>query len=320
MIKCDTIKIKSNYKYLLNKKVNFNIFYDSKKNTPNGEYYSSNGNSDIPFNLYIATNYAKQTLTLEFSSKILFDDYPKLITQETLPQCLCNLNNMGICTVDMDGVLNTGCITKADITTDIPFELTDEVLTALNNNVGNYRRFKGQHYDSKGITFTKDVVGKGREEIKFYNKRKELSATVQNRLFLDLLKNREQVEDYFSNKTRIEITLASQPQIRNYLQIDNTYFPAFFSSPANPILTQFDTVFDSSKTDATISMDNYDTWTMMKILEQYNGNLQMIEQEVRSLYKFRSGVSTRMEKFEQLQRMQNTTQRNKVQEVHNLLC
>ena len=83
---------------------------------------------------------------------------------------------------------------------------------------------------------------------------------------------------------------------------------------------QFDTVFDSSKTDATISMDNYDTWTMMKILEQYNGNLQMIEQEVRSLYKFRSGVSTRMEKFEQLQRMQNTTQRNKVQEVHNLLC
>lgn len=320
MIKCDTIKIKSNYKYLLNKKVNFNILYDSKKNTPNGEYYTSNGNPDIPFNLYIATNYAKQTLTLEFSSKILFDDYPKLITQETLPQCLSNLNDMGICSVDVDGVLCTGCISKADITTDISFELADEVLTVLNNNVSNYRRFKWQHYDHKGITFTKDVVGKGKEEIKFYNKRKELSATVQNRLFLDLLEDRKQIEDYFSDKTRIEITLTTQPQIRNYLQIDNTYIPTFFSSSANPILAQFDTIFDCSKTDVNISMDNYDTWAMSKILELYGGNLQMIEQGVRRLYKFRSGVSARMEKFEQLQRTQNTTQRNKIQEVRELLC
>lgn len=320
MIKCDTIKIKSNYKYLLNKKVNFNVLYDSKKNTPNGEYYSSNGNPDIPFNLFVATNYTKQTLTLEFSSKILFDDYPRLITQETLPQCLCNLNNMGICTVDVDAILNTGCITKADITTDVSFELADEVLTALNNNVGNYRRFKWQHYDSKGITFTKDVIGKGCEEIKFYNKKKELSATAQNRRFLDLLANRKQVDDYFSDKTRVEITLATQPQIRNNLQIDNTYIPSFFSSSANPILTQFDKIFNVSEGDATANMDSYDTWAMFKILELYGGNLQMIEQDVRGLYKFRSGVSTRMKKFEELKCAQNATQRNRVQEVRKLLC
>lgn len=320
MIKCDTIKIKSNYKYLLNKKVCFNILYDSKKNLPNGEYYSSNGNPNIPFNLFVATNNAKQTLTLEFSSKILFDDYPKLITQETLPQCLSNLNEMGVCTIDINGILSTGCVTRADITTDVSFELTDEVLTALNNNVDNYRRFKWQHYDRKGITFTKDVIGKGCEEIKFYNKRKELSATAQNRKFLDLLTDRKQVEDYFSDKTRIEITLASQPQIRNCLQIDNTYIPTFFSSATNPILTQFDEIFDISKVDSAVSIDNYDTWAMIKILEQYDGNLQLIEQEVRRLYKFRSGVSTRMEKFEKLKWAQNANQKNRVQEVRNLLC
>lgn len=187
MIKCDTIKIKSNYKYLLNKNINFNILFDSKKNNVNGEYYSSQGNNNIPFNLYIATNYSKQTLTIEFSSKILFEDYPKLITAETLPQCLYNLNDLGICIIDIDGVLKTGCITQADITKDVSWELTDDILTALNNNVGNYRRFKWQHYDGKGITFTKDIIGRGKEEIKFYNKRKELSATAQNRRFLDLL-------------------------------------------------------------------------------------------------------------------------------------
>lgn len=141
MIKCDTIKIKSNYKYLLDKNINFNILFDSKKNNVNGEYYSSQGNNNIPFNLYIATNYSKQTLTIEFSSKILFEDYPKLITAESLPQCLYNLNDMGICTIDIDAVLKTGCITQADITKDVSLELTDEILTALNNNVSNYRRF-----------------------------------------------------------------------------------------------------------------------------------------------------------------------------------
>ena len=320
MIKCDTIKIKSNYKYLLNKNINFNILFDSKKNNVNGEYYSSQGNNNIPFNLYIATNYSKQTLTIEFSSKILFDDYPKLITAETLPQCLYNLNNLGICIIDIDGVLKTGCITQADITKDVSLELTDDILTALNNNVGNYRRFKWQHYDGKGITFTKDIIGRGKEEIKFYNKRKELSATAQNRRFLDLLANREQVENYFSDKTRIEISMNTQPQIRNSLQIDNTYIPTFFTSTANPLLSQFDKIFNCSTVDTTIGIDNYDTWAMSKILELYNRNLQLIEQDVRRLYKFRSGVNSRMAKFEQLKQMRQTPHRNIIQEVRNLLC
>ena len=320
MIKCDTIKIKSNYKYLLNKNINFNILFDSKKNNVNGEYYSSQGNNNIPFNLYIATNYSKQTLTIEFSSKILFDDYPKLITAETLPQCLYNLNDLGICIIDIDGVLKTGCITQADITKDVSLELTDDILTALNNNVGNYRRFKWQHYDGKGITFTKDIIGRGKEEIKFYNKRKELSATAQNRRFLDLLANREQVENYFSDKTRIEISMNTQPQIRNSLQIDNTYIPTFFTSTANPLLSQFDKIFNCSTVDTTIGIDNYDTWAMSKILGLYNGNLQLIEQDVRRLYKFRSGVNSRMAKFEQLKQMRQTPHRNIIQEVRNLLC
>lgn len=320
MIKCDTIKIKSNYKYLLNKNINFNILFDSKKNNVNGEYYSSQGNNNIPFNLYIATNYSKQTLTIEFSSKILFGDYPKLITAETLPQCLYNLNDLGICIIDIDGVLKTGCITQADITKDVSLELTDDILTALNNNVGNYRRFKWQHYDGKGITFTKDIIGRGKEEIKFYNKRKELSSTAQNRRFLDLLANREQVENYFSDKTRIEISMNTQPQIRNSLQIDNTYIPTFFTSTANPLLSQFDKIFNCSTVDTSIGIDNYDTWAMSKILELYNGNLQLIEQDVRRLYKFRSGVNSRMAKFEQLKQMQQTPHRNIIQKVRNLLC
>lgn len=94
----------------------------------------------------------------------------------------------------------------------------------------------------------------------------------------------------------------------------------FFASTANPLLSQFDKIFNCSTVDTAIGIDNYDTWAMSKILEMYNGNLQLIEQGVRKLYKFRSGVNSRMAKFEQLKNIQQTPHRNIIQEVRNLLC
>lgn len=73
------MKIKANYKYLLEQQVQFNQTYNPKNGELIGQYYSSKDDTLVPFNLYIAISKPKQTLTLEFSSKILGDDYPKLI-------------------------------------------------------------------------------------------------------------------------------------------------------------------------------------------------------------------------------------------------
>ena len=164
LIKCDTIKIRTNYKYLLEEKIAFNITNNATKNIEIGRWYNTKYNPSIPYDVYIATNYIHQTLEIEFSSKILLERYPELISKDTIRQCLENLNKLGICTIDIDGVLNNGWVIKADVTKDVDLRLTDEVLNALNQNVANYRRFKWTHYDHKGITFTKDVVY-GKEQI-----------------------------------------------------------------------------------------------------------------------------------------------------------
>lgn len=321
MIKCDTIKIKTYIQHLLNKLVHFNIQYNQKTGKPNGYVYNSKNDDHIPFNLYIATNCTKQTLTLEFSSKILYDDYPKLITKDTLPQCLKNINKLGICTIDVDAILQTGCVTGSDITEDMPFALDEEILQSLNRNVKGYRRFNWIHYVNKGITFSKDVIGRSKESIKFYDKSKEITATAQNRKFLSTLTNEQEVKDYFADKTRVEISLNSQQEIRNYLQIENTYINEFFSSTANPILTQYDRIFDTTTTETTYPVTDYESWVMGEILNKYDGDLKMIRQAMKdnNCYQSNSGLSDRMAKFEQLHRLQNTEQRNHIRELRDRL-
>ncbi|MBR6661208.1 MAG: hypothetical protein IKL26_05090 [Bacteroidales bacterium] len=113
-------------------------------------------------------------------------------------------------------MLHHGWVIRADITKDVELKLTDEVLNALNQNVSNYRRFKWDHYAHKGITFTKDVIY-GKEQLKVYDKYKELLK--QSRKFLDTLTNRNQIMDYFYGKTRFEITLKGEDQIKERLGV-----------------------------------------------------------------------------------------------------
>ena len=86
LITFDRIKIKSNYKYLLNTKVKFNEMFHSRSGEKIGIFYSSKDDINIPYNLYIAVSYIKQTLTLEFSSKILKEKYPDLISRDTIKE------------------------------------------------------------------------------------------------------------------------------------------------------------------------------------------------------------------------------------------
>ena len=54
-IKCDTIKIRTNYKYLLEEKIAFNITNSATKNIEIGRWYNTKNNPSIPFNVYFTS-------------------------------------------------------------------------------------------------------------------------------------------------------------------------------------------------------------------------------------------------------------------------
>ncbi len=325
LITLDTVKIKANNKYLLGKKVKFNEQYLQRTGKLMGEYYSSKDDAKIPFNLYVAVSQPKQTLTLEFSSKILKERYPLLISRKTIRECLENLNQLGICTVDVDGILETGCITSMDVTTDVPFDLSDEVLDCLNEQVDGYRRFKWKHYENEGIEFVRDVKSRDCKEcIKFYRKGKEIKSFA-NRDFVKSITYEQQsaLEDYFADKTRVEMSLNTQRKIKEYFNVGNTYISEILNSTANPLQRQFDKVFEPDKPRESIhACKDYDTFAMQAILAAYNGDLKRIEQKLKGLYDSRSGCKKRMDKIEALKRekFNEASSRDVIAEVRNLLA
>jgi len=322
IITFDRIKIKSNYKYLLNTKVRFNERFHSRSGEKTGLFYSSKDDINVPYNLYIAVSYPKQTLTLEFSSKILKENYPKLISKDTIKECLININQLDICEIDVDSILTEGAITSVDVTYDTNFILDDEPLNTLNLQVGNYRRFKWTHYDKEGITFTKDVKSKDcAETITLYNKEKEI-CTSHNKDFLNSLSRPQSIIDYFKGKTRFEITLDTPKKIMKYLNVADTKIFTVLNSNTNPILTQFDKVLGISTANMTnTTFDDYENWAMKIILEKYNGDLKLLEQDIRSKFNSRSGASKRMKKLETVYHAMTSasTSENPIEKIRNLL-
>ena len=322
LITFDRIKIKSNYKYLLDTKVKFNEMFHSRSGEKTGLFYSSKDDINIPYNLYIAVSYVKQTLTLEFSSKILKENYPDLISRDTIKKCLTNINQLNICNIDVDSILSNGVVTSVDITYDADLILNDNLLDALNSQVNNYRRFKWTHYNNEGITFTKDVKSKDcTETTTLYNKEKEI-CTSHNKNFLNSLSQPQQIMDYFKVKTRFEITLDTPKKIMNYLNLTDTKIFSVLNSDTNPILILFDKIFNNSVTNiSNATFDNYEEWSMKIILDSYNGDLKRLEQDVRNKFSSRSGATKRMKKFEAVHHAMTSasTNENLIEKVRNLL-
>ena len=322
LITFDRIKIKSNYKYLLDTKVKFNEMFHSRSGEKIGIFYSSKDDINIPYNLYIAVSYIKQTLTLEFSSKILKEKYPDLISKDTIKECLTNINQLNICDIDVDSILSNGVVTSVDITYNADLILNDNLLDALNSQVNNYRRFKWTHYNNEGITFTKDVKSKDcTETITLYNKEKEI-CTSHNKNFLNSLSQPQQIMDYFKGKTRFEITLDTPKKIMNYLNLTDTKIFSVLNSDTNPILILFDKIFNNSVTNiSNATFDNYEEWSMKIILDSYNGDLKRLEQDVRNKFSSRSGATKRMKKFEAVHHAMTSasTNENLIEKVRNLL-
>ena len=324
LITFDRIKIKSSYKYLLDTRVKFNEKYNSRSGKKIGISYNSKDDIYIPYNLYISVNFLTQTLTLEFSSKILKEKYPDLISRETIKECLTNINQLNICDIDIDSILSNGAITSADVTYDANLILSDNLLNALNSQVNNYRRFKWAHYENEGITFTKDVKSKDcAETITVYNKEKEIWNS-RNQNFLNNLSRPQLVTNYFKGKTRFEIKLNTPQKIMNYLNIADIKIFSVLNSDANPILTQFDKVFGNSSTNISASnttFDNYEDWSMKILIETYDRDLKRLEQELRTKYPSRSGALKRMKKIEAVYHAMTSASNNEnaIEKIRNLL-
>lgn len=107
----------------------------------NSEVVSYSFTQTTPFLLYIEKDIEEQEAVFEFTGKILLDDYPKLISKDTFKKCLEHIEQMGICDIDFDCIINQGEVSKIDITKDIPLDDCPQISEYLRTHLTNNKKY-----------------------------------------------------------------------------------------------------------------------------------------------------------------------------------
>lgn len=255
------------------------------------EFNSRKWRTIIPFELYIYANYQSKRMTIEFSSKILLDDYPLLISGDNFSQCLQNIEKLGICTLNIEGVIANCYFNKLHITKDVDLELTPMILDRLNLCTGDYRRYKWTRY-ANSILFTKNVMTTNtKEEMSIYNKGQEILLP-KNRDFLKLVRNQDRLTEYYIGKTRVEMKLENKRKIMKELGISDTSMDSIMRVEKNVLLAQFDKIFIREtnpmkpKSDMPL-INNILDYALLNTIRYHNADLQKIEQEIKDIGLYR---------------------------------
>ena len=293
MLKFDKIKIISSKENI--KILNENVF---ENKLIDGYIIEQRYSKKLPYSLYIEVDYKKDELVLEFSGKILGDDYPHLINRENIHTCLSNINNLGFCTLNIDAILCDGDVVKVDVSTDIEYSNCKALTQSIQIGIRNFKKHLVRNMTGN-LVIEKNVQTKGRKlRLTIYDKGKEIRRA-ENRNFLSSLINPNALINYFDGKVRFELNLNSKEQLRNMLRITNTNIQAILNSTANPILEMLDEVLE----DFEFNSDCED-FTELKnrlVLEYCDHDLAKVETLVRKYYSPNTHISQVMKPFRVLE-------------------
>ena len=116
MLCFDKLKITTPINYI--KDIDKNVFQTISKN----EILQSHKYRHKTYNLLVMLNYEYNELVIEFTSKILKDNFTHLINKDTIHECFNNINQLNICKLDIDKIINNSEVVKCDPVKDIAFQ------------------------------------------------------------------------------------------------------------------------------------------------------------------------------------------------------
>ena len=244
--------------------------------------------TDLPYHLYIAYNERFGGYKVEFSAKILGDRYPELINCNNIRDCLNAINALGICSLDVDGVINMGKVIGADFAKDIRIEDIPnagnmaDVKSIIRLSINNYERFNCANYRGGGMIISNAVNDKRRSKrLTIYDKADELRMA-NNRPFISSLNNAYRLHDYFRGRVRFELRATTQYQLRGWLGIRELSLMNVLESTANPlrlVMSQmFNPIFAVDEREIKPTLTNLDKLNTLKLLDW---DLARVESHVR---------------------------------------
>lgn len=295
MLLFDRLKLVASAKYATN--INESKYQEIRK--PNGmtiyKYTQTH-----PYSVYVSVNRSSDELVLEFTGKILQEEYQHLISTQNIQNCLENISNLGICTLDIESIMHRAEVCSCDVTKDIIFSVPmEKIKRHLKMCINNYDRWVMEKYLNNGLAIRNSAKNqKYKKRLIVYDKSKELARN-ENMDFLNSLSNKDDVLDYFKEKVRFEVNLTSKSQIRKRLGINDNNLLSVLQSDANPILDIFDLAI-TEKPIYSSQLNIYNKTEKLALLEQCNFDLQAVEMRLRAITPKNSSIKRKMEPYRQL--------------------
>lgn len=293
MLKFDKMKLvtKINYindidysKFILNSKEDRILYYKYQQ--------------ERPFYLLVMVNYQHNELIIEFTGKILLDNYTNLINIYTAKDCLTQINRLGICHLNIDSIMNDCNVVKCDVTKDVESNQIQDITNNIRQNLSNYKKWITRSYQKEGITIENVVkTQKYKKRLIIYDKAKELQTT-NNQHFLNAISHPDEMLLYFNNKIRFELNINTMDQIRKLLNIPNNSLLEVLASKANPILSVIDEAikyndFQQKK----LTLREYEHNLLLK---ECNYDMSAVEAKVRALSARNTSITRAMKVYKDL--------------------
>ena len=177
-------------------------------------------------------------IVVEFSGKILLDNYIYLINRNTIYECFENIKKIDVIKFDIDRVINDSEVVLGDVTKDFSGNLEAikqymilNLLDRVNWTVTTPKR------TNNVILHNNVMTTRYKKRLTFYDKVKEM-LRAENKDFLLSLRDAEELLNYFDeNNIRAECNIKCKEQIRKLLNINDTNLRDVLESEANPTLT-----------------------------------------------------------------------------------
>lgn len=297
MIKFDKIKIVTSTDYIIN--INTERFITVTK-YDEVLYYKYH--QETPISLLIIVDFEHNELVIEFTGKILFENYPNLICSETIVQCLQNINRLGICKLEVDAILKDAEVVKCDVTKDIKCDFKS-LISTIRQNITNYSKWNAKSYGNGIVVENVVATPRYKKRLAIYDKGNELRKAT-NINFINSLKNSCEVIDYYKNKIRFELNINTKQQIRQFLNIPNNRLINVLSSKANPILTVIDEAIKyESPLIKTLTIRDYERELLLK---DCDFDLVRVEAKLRSLSSKNTSIKRLMQPYKDLYKRINS--------------
>lgn len=230
-----------------------------------------------PYSLCIKLDYIADELVIEFSGKILKNDYPKLISTDTINTCFKNINAMEFCWIDCENIMDAKVV-KCDVTKDIIYSDISSMTTYIRNNLSNYQKYNCRLLRNGNFVIEKNVTTRqAKKRLTIYDKIKEMSKVENLRYMAEcgIAKNS------FDEVCRFELNLNSIVQIKSSLEITDTRLRTVLHATTNPIQAFLDDVLSNEQ---PLPMTTAKSYFVGLVLRDCNFDIAQVENKMRQLY------------------------------------